>query len=102
VSAARKRKKLAKKHLTCRSSPPSSHLHVMNEDDWESGKGAAMSARYDKKWYERERAHQFWGIAGYQAPVKYNRCKHCGYRRHCPPDLVDMRKRLGITGKPLV
>jgi hypothetical protein len=99
VSAARRRKKLAKKHLTYRSSPP----HTSEtEEDWESGKGAATSARYDKKWYERERAQQFWGIAGYQAPVKYNRCKFCGYRWHCPPDLVDMKIRLGVRGRPLV
>lgn len=89
MSMARRRKKLAKKHLTYRNPPE--HAHVLDEEDkWESGKGAATSARYDKKWYTHDVRGQFYGIAGWQAPVKYNRCKHCGYRNHCPPDLVDM------------
>lgn len=88
MSAARRRKKLAKEHLTWRSPPE--HAGTTDEDKWESGKGAATSARYDKKWHTHDQRGQFYGIAGWQAPVKYNRCKHCSYRNHCPPDLVDM------------
>lgn len=93
MSAARRRKKLAKKYLTYRGNPP------LEEDYWESGKGAVTSARYDKKWYTHDTRGQFYGIAGYQAPVKYNRCKHCRYRRHCSPDLFDMRMRLDTERK---
>lgn len=64
--------------------------------------GWQTALRYDRRFDRLEAAGQFWGIAGYQAPVKYNRCKHCGYRRHCAPELVDMKMRLGVTGKPLV
>lgn len=85
MSAARRRKKLAKLHHTYRATPGTD-----KEDEWESGKGAVTSARYDKKWYERECARQLHGVGGEQAPVKYNRCKHCQYRRHCSPDLFDM------------
>lgn len=78
---------------------PPERAGVTEEDKWESGKGAATSARYDKKWYERERTGQLHGVAGEQAPVKYNRCKHCGYRRHCSPDLFDMWIRLDAERK---
>lgn len=91
MGRARRRKKLAKKHLTWRCPPE--HAGATEEDVWESGKGAATSARYDKKWYERERTGQLHGVGGEQAPVKYNRCKHCQYRRHCSPDLFDMWMR---------
>jgi hypothetical protein len=96
VSSARRRKKLAKKHLTWRAAPGS-----RDEDEWEAYKGAATTARYDKKWRQHERVGQLNGIAGWQAPVKYNRCKHCGYRRHCPPDLVDMKITQGKTGRKI-
>jgi hypothetical protein len=99
VSKARRRKKLAKKHLTYRQPPE--HANVTAEDTWESGKGAATTARYDKKWYTHDARGQFYGIAGWQAPVKYNRCKHCGYRRHCAPDLVDMKIRKGKAGRKI-
>lgn len=96
MSAARRRKKLAKKHLTWRDP-----LGDSSNDEWEAYKGAATIARYDKKWREAERVHQFNGIVGWQAPVKYNRCKHCGYRKHCPPDLVDMKIRNGKTERKI-
>ena len=91
MSAARRRKKLAKLHHTWRKPP--THAGATEEDTWESGKGAATAARYDKKYYLLDLAGQFHGIAGWQAPVKYNRCKHCSYRNHCPPDLIEMRIR---------
>jgi hypothetical protein len=96
VSSARRRKKLAKKHLTWRATPD-----THQEDEWEAYKGAATIARYDKKWRNAERVGQFNGIVGWQAPVKYNRCKHCGYRQHCPPDLVDMKIAQGKTGRKI-
>lgn len=96
MSMARRRKKLAKEHLTYRATPG-----TRQEDEWESGKGAATAARYDKKWHTHDARGQFYGVAGWQAPVKYNRCKHCGYRRHCSPDLVDMKIRLGETGRKI-
>lgn len=82
MSAARKRKKAAK-------FPRDSYF------------GAATNARYDRRFDRLEAAGQFYGIAGYQASVKYNRCKHCGDGRHCPPDLVDMKIRLGKTGRKI-
>lgn len=94
MGAARRRKKLAKLHHTWRATPG-----AHQKDEWEAYKGAATIARYDKKWHERERVGQLNGIAGWQAPVKYNRCKFCGYRRHCAPDLVDMKIRLGKSGR---
>lgn len=96
MGAARRRKKLAKKHLTWRAIPG-----TQRTDEWEAYKGAATIARYDKKWHERDLAGQLNGVAGWQAPVKYNRCKHCGYRRHCSPDLVDMKIRNGKTGRKI-
>jgi hypothetical protein len=94
MSMARRRKKLTKKHLTWRLPPE--HAGVTEEDKWESGKGAATSARYDKKWFERERVGQ---LLPAQAPVKYNRCKHSRVSHHCPPDLFDMRVRLEAERK---
>ena len=96
MSRARRLKKLSKKHLTWRAP-----LNSTKDDVWESGKGAATSARYDKKWFERERSGQLHGVGGEQAPVKYNRCKHCGYRHHCSPDLVDMKIRQGKIGRKI-
>lgn len=94
LGAARRRKKLAKLHHTFRATPGS-----YQEDQWEFGKGTATTARYDKKWYEREQSGQLHGVGGEQAPVKYNRCKHCGYRRHCSPDLLDMWIRKDAEAK---
>ena len=94
MSAARRRKKLATKHCTWRDI-------YTGDEEWCAYKGAATTARYDRRWSQHQRVHQLNGIAGYQAPVKYNRCKHCGYRRHCPPDLVDMKIRLGKTGRKI-
>lgn len=79
MSAARKRKKLA-------------HLPYVE---------ALTSARYDLRFERLERAGQLWDITGYQAPVKYNRCKTCGYRRHCAPNLVDMKIAQGKTGRKI-
>jgi hypothetical protein len=92
VSAARRRKKLAKEYLTW------ADAYTSNEE-WCAYKGAATTARYDRKWRIHQLAGQFNGMAGYQAPVKYNRCKHCGYSRHCPPDLVEMKIRLDAERK---
>lgn len=99
MSAARRRKKLTKKHLVWRNPP--SWAGAADEDTWDSGKGAATIARYDKKYYLLDLAGQFERIQGWQAPVKYNRCKHCGYRRHCPPDLVDMKIAQGKNGRKI-
>lgn len=99
MSAARRRKKLAKKHLVWRTPPR--WAGVRDDDTWESGKGAATSARYDKRFYLLQLSGFFHGVVGDQAPVKYNRCKHCGYRRHCPPDLVDMKIRNGKSGRKI-
>lgn len=99
MSAARRRKKLAKKHLTWRTPP--AHAGVRDEDRWEAGKGAATSARYDKRFYLLQCSGFFHGVVGDQAPVKYNRCKHCGYRRHCAPDLVDMKIAQGKIGRKI-
>lgn len=77
MSAARRRKKLVK------------HGYV----------GGVTGARYDRRFEQMIARRAFFGILGYQAPVKYNRCKHCGYQRHCPPDLVDMKIAQGKTGK---
>jgi hypothetical protein len=99
VSSARRRKKLAKKHLTWRTPPHWSGARA--EDTWEAGKGAATSARYDKRYYRLQVAGQLEGIVGWQAPVKYNRCKLCNYRRHCAPDLVDMKISQGKTGRKI-
>lgn len=96
MSRARRHKKLTKKHHTWRATPG-----THQEYEWEAYKGAATVARYDKKWHIHERAGQINGVAGWQAPVKYNRCKHCGYRRHCSPDLVNMKIRLGKTGRKI-
>ena len=96
MSSARRRKKLAKKHHTWRAIPG-----TYQSDEWEAYKGAATVARYDKKWNQHQLANQLNGIAGWQAPVKYNRCKHCGYRRHCAPDLVDMKIRKGNPGRKI-
>jgi hypothetical protein len=96
VSAARRRKKFAKLHHTYRATPG-----THQEDEWESGKGAATSARYDKRYYLLALAGQFDGIAGWQAPIKYNRCKHCGYRQHCAPDLVEMKIAQGNPGRKI-
>lgn len=63
--------------------------------------GAATSHRYRRRMERLDDAKQFEWIAGYQAPVKYNRCKHCGYRRHCAPNLVDMKIRQGKTGRKI-
>jgi len=95
VSSARRRKKLAKEHLTWRSPP--AHAGATEEDRWESGKGAATSARYDKKWYRHEGAGQLFAYP--QAPVKYSICKHSGGGHHCPPDLFEMRQRLAAERK---
>lgn len=68
---------------------------------WLPYTGALTSLRYDKRIDRLIRAGQLWGVTGYQVPVKYNRCKHCGGGRHCAPDLVERKMRLGVTGKPL-
>lgn len=96
MSKARLRRKLAREHLTYRNPP--AHVNATEEDRWESGKGAATAARYDKRWYQRELAAQL-GDVTEQAPVKYNRCKHCRYRKHCPPDLMEMRVKLADERK---
>lgn len=96
MSAARRRKKLAKKHRTWRDP-----LGDSTKDEWEAHKGAATTARYDRKWRNAERVSQFNGIVGWQAPVKYNRCKFCSYRNHCPPDLVEMKIAQGKTGRKI-
>lgn len=91
VSRARLRRKLAKVHT----------LQTGDQVYTESGKGAARSARHDRLFNRR---FGFWAercLLSEQAPVKYNRCKLCGYRRHCSPDLVDMRIRLGERGRTL-
>jgi hypothetical protein len=93
VGAARRRKKLSKLHLTNRATPGTDR-----EDEWEAGVGAATAARYDKKWFERERVGQLRDNSE-QAPVKYNRCKHCNHQRHCVPDLWEMRIRLNREEK---
>lgn len=80
MSAARKRKKAAKY-------PRASYF------------GAATMARYDRRFDQLDAAGQFRDVVGHQAPVKYNRCKHCGYRQHCPPELVDMHVRLDAERK---
>lgn len=94
MSAARRRKKLAKLHRTWVDI-------YTGDEEWRAYKGAATTARYDKKWSIHQRARQFNGVAGHQAPVKYNRCKFCGYRNHCPPDLVDMKIAQGKAGRKI-
>lgn len=90
VSSARLRRKLAR-------------VHVVESDDelWPrqefTGKGAPKRARRERLW-SKHFGVRFEGWLE-QPPVKYNRCRLCGYRRHCAPDLVDQKIRLGVKGR---
>jgi hypothetical protein len=86
VSAARKRRKLSKSHLTWENP-------YTGEKQYTSGKGAVFAARFDRLWNKRKLSDPSYltGRSLANAPVKYSRCPTCAGAPHHPPSFFMAR-----------